>query len=220
MGICHLIGAMPATIKPQLKKGDILVAVDGGYQQILDWGLEPDIILGDFDSLGYVPKGENILSLPVRKDETDMEYAMNLGIKEGFSSFMLQGALGGRLDHSYANLQLLHRLSLEGKNAVCLGAGENAMILTEGTLRFPSHFTGYLSLFALGKEAKGIDLKHLSYSGENLTLSPTVPMGVSNEFLLGESAEIMVKDGSLLVLWRGVWDYESYCLLAEKTLQN
>ncbi len=210
MSICHLIGALEGTVKPTLQEKDYLIAVDGGLKQIEDWGLVPDVILGDFDSLGYVPQGENVVPLPVRKDETDMEFALKLGIEKGFTQFLCQGAIGGRFDHSYANLQLLHRLSLEGKSGIFLGAEENAMVLTDGEISFPPHFTGYLSLFALGQEAKGINLKNLSYFGENLTLSPTVPLGVSNEFLEGKSAEISVKEGSLLILWRGAWDYESY----------
>ncbi len=199
--ICHCIGARPA-IKPVMGEGDILIAVDGGYEQILHWGLVPDRVVGDFDSLGYVPTGDNVEQLPCRKDETDMAVAISLGKSLGADCFYLQGGLGGRLDHSVANFQLLQALAEEGRWGILFGEGQCVTVLSTGSLQFPDYYTGYLSLFALGGEATGITLDALSYTGEQLCLSPNFPLGVSNEFLKGQSGKISLGSGTLLVIWQ------------------
>lgn len=212
MKLCHLIGAMGATVKPILKEGDYLVAVDGGLRQIEDWGLEPHEILGDFDSLEKAPP-QNATVLPCEKDWTDMEYALNLALDKGFRRFILQGGLGGRLDHSFANLQLLHRIATEGGRGLLLGDGQNATVICEDSISFPPDFQGYCSVFALNQEAKQITMKNLAYTVEDFTLSPLRPMGVSNEFIQGQSAQITVGQGAVLILWQGVQNFSQYTAL-------
>lgn len=210
MNLCHLIGAMKGTVKPELTPGDMLLGVDGGLVQIQQWGLTPHHIVGDFDSLGYVPQGEDISLLPVRKDLTDMEFALHYGLEQGFRHFLLQGGLGGRLDHSYANLQLLHQLEKKGGRGILLGDGHNAMVISAGKVVFPPEFHGYCSVFALTPQAKGVDLSGLSYEGGGYTLKNDTPLGVSNEFIQGKSAQISVAEGALLVIWHGVWTEAQY----------
>lgn len=197
---CHCIGARPAQ-KPLLQQGDILIAVDGGYAQIQDWGLVPDRIVGDFDSLGYVPTGDTVEVLPCRKDDTDMAVAISLGKSLGAEFFLLQGGLGGRLDHSVANFQLLQALAEEGYRGILFGEGQCVTVLSSGSLCFPDYYKGYLSIFAVGGDASGISLEGLSYTGQELSLQPNFPLGVSNEFLLGQSGKISVTSGNLLVIW-------------------
>lgn len=216
MKICHLLGALPPKVKPIFQEDDFLIAVDGGYEYVKNWEVQPDLTVGDFDSLGYQPQEEKIHPLPCEKDETDMEYALKQGIAQGFQVFFLQGGIGGRLDHSFANFQLLLRLAQEGKWAVLLGQEQGAMVLQGKTVEFPVEFTGYLSIFAFGQEATGISLENLAYEGTDLTLSPTVPLGVSNQFLPNKKAKISVKTGALLILWECGGTWEQYRFLLEQ----
>lgn len=210
MKICHLMGAMGADhggFPPILQESDCLIAVDGGLTQLERWNLQADSMIGDFDSLGYVPKeGENILPLPVRKDETDMEYAMKVGLSRNYKHFLIQGGLSGRLDHSYANFQLLDQLSRCNARGILVGDGQTVLVVRETTQYFPKNMVGYCSIFALGEGASGISLKNLSYEGETLSLSPHIPLGVSNEFLPRQEAVISVKKGAVLVFCQGIYE--------------
>lgn len=213
---CHCIGALGGK-KPELRPQDLLLAVDGGYTYCKNWGLTPDLTVGDFDSLGYVPQERRLHHLPCRKDDTDMAYAVAQGRFLGGTGFFLQGGLGARLDHSLANLHLLYDLAQRGLWGMLLGEGQCATVLQQGRMVFPVQSEGYCSVFAQGGVASGITLKGLSYEGEELELSPKVPLGVSNEFLPGKTAEISVTEGAVLIVWQiealwsgedsALWDY-------------
>ena len=67
----------------------------------------PDLAMGDFDSLGYVPEGMSVKAFSPEKDASDMELALEEALARGADAVEVYGALGGRLDHTVANLQLL-----------------------------------------------------------------------------------------------------------------
>lgn len=210
MKICHLIGALAGTVKPILMEGDTVVAVDGGLKQVEEWGLTPSQIVGDFDSLGYTPQTGRVHYLQREKDETDMEYGIKLGQKQGYTRFLIQGALGGRLDHTMGNLQLLQGLCQEGHSGILLGEGQNAMMISAETVIFPPRCKGYLSLFAMGVRQAEVDLENLAYSGNHILLRSTMPKGVSNEFLPDKEARVTVKQGAVLAIWEGVSYFSDY----------
>ena len=120
---------------------------------------------------------------------------------------LLLGCLGGRLDHTVANLQLLSWLSAQGAQGVLLGEGEAAAVVTEGTLSFPASMEGFVSVFCAGGTARGVTLEGLKYPLDHAELTSDFPLGVSNEFV-GLPARISVEEGSLLVAWedRGTLD--------------
>ena len=93
MATCYIYGAMPCGSTEKLEKGDLLIAADGGYAYLQ--GQKPDLVVGDFDSLGYVPEGEQIIRHPVQKDDTDMLLAVREGLKRGYRKFVLYGGIGG-----------------------------------------------------------------------------------------------------------------------------
>ena len=114
MGCCIIVGAGECTgLLQPVDKSDCLIAADGGLAHVQALGLTPDIILGDFDSLGYVPEGANVF--PVRKDDTDTMLAIRRGLELGYHNFLIYGGLDGpRLDHTLANIQSLLFLNLRG----------------------------------------------------------------------------------------------------------
>ena len=106
--ICYLFGAMdPENVFFAANKDQFVIAADGGLRHLEDRGIVPDCIVGDFDSLGRVPAGDNIIQHPVEKDDTDMMLAVKTGLSLGCRTFVLYGGLGGRIDHAYANYQTL-----------------------------------------------------------------------------------------------------------------
>ena len=178
-----------------------VIAADGGLQHTEALGITPDVILGDFDSLGRIPQGENVLRHPVMKDDTDSMLALRLGLARGCTDFLLYGALdGARLDHTVANFQALDFLARQGGRGILVGRDYLAAVVRNGRLGFPAGAEGIVSVFCQGEDAAGVTLRGLQYPLEDAVLTAGLPLGVSNHFT-GAPAEISVARGSLLVLW-------------------
>ena len=178
---------------------DYVIAADGGLTHLEKLNIRPDAILGDFDSLGYVPEDSRVF--PVEKDDTDMMLAIRLGLAQGCKEFLLYGAMDGpRLDHTIANFQSLSYLTQEGAFGWLIGKDYIVTCVKNGGLCFEEDATGIVSVFCQGAEAKGVTIQGLHYTLENGALSPHFPLGVSNHFT-GERARVRVGDGTLLVMW-------------------
>lgn len=182
-----------------IAKDDFIMAADGGLAHIEKLGMTPDGILGDFDSLGYVPQNAKVF--PVEKDDTDAMLAVRQGLKLGYSRFLLYGSLDGpRLDHTVANFQTLQFLADNGAEGWLVGNDYIVTVVKNGTLRLPETFRGIVSVFCMGRDAEGVSIEGLQYTLTDGSLSAGFPLGVSNHFVGRESA-VTVKDGSLLVLY-------------------
>lgn len=182
-----------------LTNQDIIIAADGGLRHTQSLGITPDVILGDFDSLGYIPEGANVF--PVEKDDTDAMLAIRHGLKLGCREFLLYGSMGGvRPDHTIANLQALQYLADHSARGFLVGKDHLLTVVKEETLAFPAAPEGLLSVFCLGPDASGVTLTGLQYPLSDGTLTCGFPLGVSNHFT-GQEATVTVKKGSLLVLW-------------------
>jgi thiamine pyrophosphokinase len=192
-------GGFSALAEP-IKKGDLIIAADGGFVHTKALGLQPDAVLGDFDSLGFVPENANIF--PVEKDDTDAMLAVKLGLREGCDRFLLYGSLDGpRLDHTVANIQTLSYLADRGKIGYLIGENQIVTLLQKGKLEFSQEAKGYLSVFALEGTASEVTLQGLRYSLEGAQLTSGFPLGVSNQFI-GQAASVSVTEGRLLVIWQ------------------
>ena len=182
-----------------IEQDDYLIAADGGVQHAKAAGLTPNAILGDFDSLGYIP--ENATVFPVEKDDTDSMLAIRQALSLGYYELHLYGTLDGpRLDHTLANLQSLQFLSDHGAVGYLIGKKYIATVVKNGTLIFPQTAKGILSVFCMGQDAEGVTLSGLKYELTDGTLTAGFPLGVSNHFT-GKKATISVNNGSLLLLF-------------------
>ncbi len=178
---------------------DFLLAADGGLAHLEKLGLTPHGILGDFDSLGYVPKGAKVF--PVEKDDTDAMLAVRQGLDLGYRDFLLYGSLDGpRLDHTVANFQTLQYLCDHGAHGALIGNSYIALVVKNGTARFPERAEGILSVFCMGADARGVTLTGLQYELQDAVLTAGFPLGVSNHFQ-GRNAAVTVDNGSLLLLF-------------------
>ena len=178
---------------------DYILAADGGLAHLQRLGLTPHGILGDFDSLGYVPQCAQVF--PVEKDDTDAILAVRKGLADGFRRFILYGSLDGpRLDHTVANFQTLQYLADHGAEGWLVGKDYLVTVVKNGSVHFSGRPEGILSVFCMGADAHGVTLRGLQYPLENGTLSAGFPLGVSNHFLR-QRASVTVEDGSLLLLF-------------------
>ena len=187
------------TLAEPVRPEDHVIAADGGLRHTEKENITPHEILGDFDSLGYVPEGANVF--PVEKDDTDAMLAARRGLSLGCREFVFYGSLDGpRLDHTIANFQTLQFLADHGAAGYLVGRDYLVTVVKNGSIRFPAGCDGTVSVFCLGADARGVTLRGLYYPLEKGTLTAGFPLGVSNHFT-GEEAAVSVEDGSLLVLW-------------------
>ena len=178
---------------------DFVIAADGGLRHAQKAGVRCDLILGDFDSLGYIPTGAAVH--PVEKDDTDAMLAVREGLARGYTRFVLYGSLDGpRLDHTLANFQTLQFLVDHGATGYLVGQQYMVTVIQNETVTFSSAAEGVLSLFCMGSDATGVTLTGLHYPLTEGRLTAGFPLGVSNHFI-GQKAAVTVKNGSLLALW-------------------
>ncbi len=201
MGICYIIGA--GEMREQLPvpcEGDYVIACDGGFKYCEEAGLKVNMIVGDFDSLGFLPVHENVVQLNPIKDETDTSWAIGEGIKRGYKEFVIYGGTGGRLSHTVANIQLLTNIAALGCKAVLVRKDARYLVIRNDEIRFPADMEGYLSVFCLGDKAEGVQEEGLKYTLKDAVLTKENPVGVSNEFI-GKESRVAVENGTLLVIW-------------------
>lgn len=185
-----------------LREDDFLIAADRGYEHCVKMGVQPQLLLGDFDSYrGDLPKEIPVYTYPVEKDDTDTMLAIKEALKQGYTDLLLLGMSGGRLDHTLANIQSV-------VYAVCHGA--KACIMDEDlyltalcgkqqvTVPYREGFV--VSVFSHSDVCRGVTLKDLYYSLENGKIDNRFPLGCSNHFLPGKDGEISISEGIAVVL--------------------
>lgn len=204
MKTVYIVGAAdfaPARFAPA--EGDAVIAADAGILHLERLGVKPDLVLGDFDSLGRVPELPDVEVSPVRKDDTDSMLAARRALDIGGERLMFFGCLGGkRLDHTLANIQALAWCAGRGAEAYLVGEGCCLAALPGGrSLSFDERYRGDFSVFCLGEDAEGVTERGLSYSLEDSALTARFPLGVSNSFT-GEAAYVSVRRGMLIIYWQ------------------
>lgn len=215
MSKCILIGAGDLTMgELSVANDDYVIAVDGGLSYCSILNVEPDLILGDFDSVSEQEKlaveqlkqtvPEKICQLPVCKDDTDMLVAIKKGLELGYTDFRIYAATGGRFDHTLANIQCLLYLKNHGAVGYLVDGMGMVLVLQNESVHFRKELEGTMSLFALTGEAKGVNIRGMKYPLENAVITNDFPIGISNEFI-GEAAEVSVEDGELVCMI-------SYCM--------
>ena len=172
--------------QPPVPAADLYVCADAGVKLAQALGVVPDWIVGDFDSLGSVPEGENVEPFSPMKDDTDILLAAKYALSKGCRRLVFYGALGGRLDHTVANLQMLRFLADHGAQGVLVDhARRDGM---------------YFSLFAMTEQCEDVTLEGVAYPLCHGKFSNAFPLGVSNE-ILAENAVVTVGRGDLLVVY-------------------
>lgn len=207
---CIIIGAGDLTIGDfPVREEDYVIAVDGGLSYCGALGIEPDLILGDFDSVSEQEREavqqlkqeipERIVQLRPEKDDTDMLAALRLGLEKGFDTFHIYAGTGGRLDHTLANIQCLLFLKRNGATGYLIDGNGMILVIANEKVSFREEMEGYLSLFSLTAETKGVTIENMKYELQGYTMTNDYPIGISNEFI-GKAASITVEDGEVVCI--------------------
>ena len=200
MNTCYIFGSLNVdNFTNQIDETDFVIAADKGILNTQRFNLLPDLIVGDFDSLEYVPEGKNVIQHPVMKDDTDLVLAVKIGFEQGYKNFIIYGCLGGdRLDHTFASIQTAAFIKEKGGNAVFYDGDTCISLHQNETITFPPTKQGIISVFSYTETAV-VSEKNLLYELDKCEITQKHPIGVSNEFI-GKQAEITVHSGSALII--------------------
>ncbi len=204
MPVCYIIGAGDCEkICIEKKENDLIIAADGGLKYCERDDIVPDIIIGDFDSLGFIPENDNVLVLPVEKDDTDTSFAVKYAMKKGFDAFVIFGGTGGkRADHTYANIALLAYIS-KHNGIGFLDCGDYSITsITDAKISFPDYMKGDISVFSFDSISTGVNETGLYYNFDDEDIENSNIKGVSNSFT-GQNSSVFVKDGTLVIYFSG-----------------
>jgi thiamine pyrophosphokinase len=181
---------------------DLLIAADGGTRHVLALGLQPDLIIGDLDSLAMekLPGNIPVQKFPADKNETDLELALKHACSLNPTQIIIIGALGGRLDHSLGNISLLTDIGFSAFD-IRMEDGVEEILVCRSQVRVHGRSGDLVSLIPWGGEASGVSTEHLRWPLHGDTLFPGRTRGISNEMLDGE-ASIKLDAGLLLVIHR------------------
>ena len=182
--------------KTQIIPYDKLICADKGYEYAKILNLIPDVILGDFDSLGYVPNNAEIF--PKDKNFSDTELAVKKAIELGATEIDIYFSLGGRLDHELFNINLLKYAKNQGVTAKII-SGNTLLRLISGSGNYEVKNGSFVSFVPFSSEAHIIKSEGLKYPLDKITAIKGETLTLSNE---ATSDEIYgeIKSGELLLI--------------------
>lgn len=182
----------------------IIICADGATQHLRPLGIVPSVIIGDMDSVDerdleeYGAKGSTILTYPSAKDETDTELALHYALDLNPEEIWIFGALGGRIDHTLANLSLLVTATKRGVSAKIIDEACEIFMAT-GCMTIEGGSGQTVSLLPVSSRVTGVTLDGFEYPLHNAVMEIGKPYGISNT-LLGERGTISIATGYLLVI--------------------
>ena len=193
-----------------IRPDDYIVCADGGFEFAIKEKIIPNIIIGDFDSSDFSiieekikddpkMKQTKIIKTQPEKDDTDTLMCVSHGIEKGLKDFIIIGGLGGRLDHTIANIQILSYLLDQGCKGCILDGRKVDMIKGPDKIVLENEGFKYFSAFSYTDQCTGVYETDSKYPLDNAVLNQSYPIGTSNEFLKN-SATVKVGEGKLLII--------------------
>jgi len=187
--------------KKYIHPGDFIICADGGVRHAFTLGLQPNIVIGDFDSssenLQQQITDQSIKTIKYKtdKDETDSELAINYAIEQGYETIIVFGLLGTRLDHLLTNI-----FYLANKNAdIMIIEGKQEIRVTQKALVINGSVGDLVSLLPLLGDVKNVSTEGLQYKLTGADLRFGYSFGLS-DVMTEESAKISFEKGTLLVI--------------------
>lgn len=188
-------------IKTQYKDDDFVVCADKGYEFCKNAGITPDLIIGDFDSCQIdLPKDVKTIKLNPIKDDTDTLSCIKKALEFSCNEFLILGALGGRIDHTYANLSLLKFLNKKNIPAEIKTENELIVLISNSEYTACGVNNKTFSVFPFGCEKCDVSyIGNVMYPLSDYTLTADFPLGISNVFK-EDTCTVKVNNGSALLI--------------------
>lgn len=177
-----------------------IIAADSGYSVLKNLGIKPNLVLGDFDSYtSELPKNCEIIKAPSEKDDTDTMLAVKIALSRGYKDIVIAASIGGRLDHTFANIQTLAYILENGGYGYLLGENDSVHLLNAGEYTFKKINGMYFSIFSYSEKAT-VTTCGTKYNLSEYCLTNKFPLGVSNE-IIDDKCYVNVKFGQILVIF-------------------
>lgn len=197
----------PEVVRGELVRGDDrIVAVDGGAHVCQSLGIVPSVLLGDLDSIAdderarLEARGVLVRRFPVRKDQTDLDLALEWCRETGASEVLILGAWGGRWDQTLANFMLLlHHASASMRIQIADDRHVATLVNGPGELLLAARPGDTVSLLALSSPVRGVTTAGLEYPLQQGTLEPGSSLGISNA-VIASPARVTLDVGALLCI--------------------
>lgn len=186
-------------MKNYIHEGDYIIAADGGYRHLKPLMVKCDYFIGDFDSYSGTPECPSE-AYPTEKDDTDTMLAVKHGLLKGLDRFVILGGLGGRLDHTIANLSVLEYLKSHGAEGMLIDEKSVVHLLGTGDSVRPMMSGEYLSIFPFGCDSTVVSISGVKYPLDRYRLHSDFPLGVSNCVTDDDKFSLMIHEGKILVV--------------------
>lgn len=203
MSRCVIIGGADIgnypRVREQLDKQDYFIFCDSGLKHMDALGVQPSLIVGDFDSHPNPHLSVETIVLPCEKDDTDTVFAVKEAIRRGYDDFLLIGVIGARLDHTLGNVSILLYLDSLGKQG-CIADDYSLMQIVSRNAACIEPTYAFFSLLNISGTARGVTIENARYPLTDAEITCEYQYGVSNEVLPGKVAKVTVREGRLLLI--------------------
>ncbi|MCR5699720.1 MAG: thiamine diphosphokinase [Treponemataceae bacterium] len=197
---------IPEAFERVIQDADFVIACDYGFENAEKLNLKTSLLIGDFDSMDFSSASKkasekkiSIKKLPCEKDDTDTMFAARICVEQGFEKVFILCAFGGRLDHSFANLQTMVFLKKNGIPVTAFGDGTVCTVLSNESRIFPKNGQSYFSVFSAGEPCKNVSISGSKYDVDAVSLTNDYPIGISNEWVSPE-VSITAGEGFVFVM--------------------
>ena len=203
---CVIIGGVKINnidqVKTYIDESDFIIACDSGIENCKTLGVEPSLIIGDFDSHEKPDTDIETIILPEAKDDTDTMFAAKEAVSRGYDEVILLGVIGERIDHTLANVYILSYLDNQGVKGLIVDDYSEMLIIGENGVNMGqiSDIFSYFSLICLEGEVENVTIKNAKFPLENAKITPNHQYATSNEVLPGKVAEVIIEKGSALLI--------------------
>lgn len=189
------------------RKNDFIICADQGYYYASLAKIKPNLLIGDFDSLNIdLPDDINIVHHPSEKDDTDTMLCLKYALEKDFDEILILGGIGGRIDHTIANIQAMAYTVDHWENndryqkIISMIDDKNRIILLKNnSVTIKGKMGQLLSIASFTNESKKVTTQGLNWNLKEANMSNTFPLGVSNYFV-DSKAVVSVGDGTLLII--------------------
>lgn len=182
-----------------------IIGADGGCNHLFKMNIVPDYIIGDLDSIDknlisyYEEKKVIFKTYPSHKDETDSEICVYLAKELGAHRIDFIATLGGRIDHTLANIGLMHYIKNMGIQPRIITSEEEILIIKDEELILNGQKGNTVSVMSIEGDAKGVTLQNFEYPLKNGYIKYLSPLGISN-VMLEDKSYIKIEDGTVLII--------------------
>ncbi len=181
---------------------DLVVAADSGYETAVSLGYRVDVVVGDMDSIVTAPLPDHVIveRYPMDKNQTDLDLALQLAMREDPGRVVIVGGTGGRHDHELATANLVCSDRWEDVDEIDWISSRSRSHVVRRRRMVHGDVGATLTLLPVGGQVEGITTRGLQWDLSDAVFEPGSTWGVSN-VMRAPVADISTSKGCLLVIF-------------------